>query len=113
MIPADGALLVKLGDLKARITDNRWMSTLHRVKPPVVNGTIRRLRSVAFLHDGNADAVIRTLPSPLDLGDGLAYAPITVREHVANKLAGSRQGRKNLAAVREAGSVLGSGGRQA
>jgi isopenicillin N synthase-like dioxygenase len=89
------------------------MSTLHRVKPPVVNGTIRRRRSVAFFHDGNADAVITTLDSLLDLGDGLAYEPITVREHVANKLAGSRQGRKNLAAVREAGRVLASGGRQA
>lgn len=113
VMPADGALLVNLGDLTARITNDRWMSTLHRVKPPVVNGTIRRRRSVAFFHDGNADAVISTLPGLLDLGDGLAYEPITVREHVANKLAGSRQGRKNLAAVREAGRVLASGGRQA
>lgn len=113
VMPADGALLVNLGDLTARITNDRWMSTLHRVKPPVVDGTIRRRRSVAFFHDGNADAVISTLPSLLDLGDGLAYEPITVREHVANKLAGSRQGRKNLGAVREAGRVLASGGRQA
>lgn len=113
VMPADGALLVNLGDLTARITNDRWMSTLHRVKPPVINGTIRRRRSVAFFHDGNADAVISTLDSLLDLGDGLAYEPITVREHVANKLAGSRQGRKNLAAVREAARVLASGERQA
>jgi isopenicillin N synthase-like dioxygenase len=112
VMPADGALLVNLGDLTARITNDRWMSTLHRVKPPVVNGTIRRRRSVAFFHDGNADAVISTLDSMLDLGDGLAYEPITVREHVAAKLAGSRQGRKNLAAVREAGRVLAAGVRQ-
>jgi len=113
VMPADGALLVNLGDLTARITNDRWMSTLHRVKPPVVDGTIRRRRSVAFFHDGNADAVITTLDGLLDLGDGLAYEPITVREHVANKLAGSRQGRKNLAAVREAGRVLASSGGQA
>lgn len=113
VMPADGALLVNLGDLTARITNDRWMSTLHRVKPPVVNGTIQRRRSVAFFHDGNADAVISTLDSLLELGDGLAYEPITVRDHVANKLAGSRQGRKNLAAVREAGRVLASGGQRA
>ena len=113
VMPADGALLVNLGDLTARITNDRWMSTLHRVKPPVVDGTIRRRRSVAFFHDGNADATISTLDSLLDLGDGLAYEPITVREHVANKLAGSRQGRKNLAAMREAERVLAAGGRQA
>jgi isopenicillin N synthase-like dioxygenase len=113
VMPADGALLVNLGDLTARITNDRWMSTLHRVKPPVVNGTIRRRRSVAFFHDGNADAVVSTLESLRDLGDGLAYEPITVRDHVAAKLAGSRQGRKNLAAVREAERVLASGGRPA
>ena len=111
-MPADGALLVNLGDLTARITNDRWMSTLHRVKPPVIDGTIRRRRSVAFFHDGNADAVVGTLDSLLDRGDGLAYEPITVRDHVAAKLAGSRQGRKNLAAVREAERVLASGGRQ-
>ncbi len=72
-MPAEGALLVNLGDLTARMTNDRWMSTLHRVKPPVVDGTIRRRRSVAFFHDGNADAVISTLDSLLDLGDGLAY----------------------------------------
>jgi isopenicillin N synthase-like dioxygenase len=112
VVPADGALLVNLGDLTARITNDRWMSTLHRVKPPVVNGTIRRRRSVAFFHDGNADAVVSTLDRLLDLGDGLAYEPITVRDHIAAKLAGSRQGRKNLAAVREAERVLASGRRK-
>ncbi len=112
VMPADGALLVNLGDLTARITNDRWMSTLHRVKPPVVNGTIRRRRSVAFFHDGNADVVVSTHPSLVDRGDGLAYEPTTVRDHVAAKLAGSRLGRKNLAAVREAERVLASGGRQ-
>ncbi len=111
VMPADGALLVNLGDLTARITNDRWMSTLHRVKPPVVGGTIRRRRSVAFFHDGNADAVVGTHPSLLDRGDGLAYEPTTVRDHVAAKLAGSRQGRKNLTALREAERVLASGGR--
>ena len=112
VMPADGALLINLGDLTARITNDRWMSTLHRVKPPVIDGTIRRRRSVAFFHDGNADAVVNTLDSLLDLGDGLAYEPITVRDHIAAKLSGSRQGRKNLAAIREAQRVLASGVRQ-
>ncbi|MFE7571059.1 hypothetical protein ACFU76_29550 [Streptomyces sp. NPDC057539] len=30
------------------------------------------------------------------------YEPVTVREHIAAKLNGSRNGRKNAAAVREA-----------
>ncbi|MGW5324397.1 isopenicillin N synthase family dioxygenase [Rhodococcus pyridinivorans] len=104
--PIDKALLINLGDLTARLTNDRWMSTLHRVKPPIVDGTIRRRRSVAFFHDGNADAVIATLPSHLDADDGLAYEPITVREHVKAKLEGSQKGKANVAAVREAARVL-------
>ncbi|MCU0829076.1 MAG: hypothetical protein MUE52_17195 [Tabrizicola sp.] len=112
VMPAEGALLVNLGDLTARLTNDRWMSTLHRVKPPLVGGTIRRRRSAAFFHDGNADAVVGPLASLCDRGDGLSYEPITVRDHIAAKLAGSRQGRKNSAALREAARVLASGGRQ-
>lgn len=104
--PVDGALLVNLGDLTARITNDRWMSTLHRVKPPIVDGRIRRRRSAAFFHDGNVDAVIATASKYLDADSGLAYEPITVGDHIAAKLAGSRQGKANAAAVREAARVL-------
>lgn len=111
--PVDGALLVNLGDLTARLTNDRWMSTLHRVKPPIVDGGIVRRRSVAYFHDGNVDAVIATLPSHLDAADELAYEPILVRDHIKAKLAGSRQGKANVAAVREAARVRAAAGRRA
>jgi isopenicillin N synthase-like dioxygenase len=111
VVPVEGALLVNLGDLTARLTNDAWSSTLHRVKPPIVAGTIERRRSVAFFHDGNVDAVINTLPGFLGSDDGLAYQPITVRDHIAAKLAGSRQGKANTAAVREAARVLAAAGR--
>lgn len=104
--PIDDALLINLGDVTGRLTNDRWMSTLHRVKPPVIDGNVERRRSVAFFHDGNPDAVISTLPQFLDAADGLAYEPITVRDHVKAKLAGSRQLKANTAAVREAARVL-------
>lgn len=104
--PLDGALLVNLGDLTARITNDHWMSTLHRVKPPIVDGTIQRRRSAAFFHDGNVDAVISTAERFLDRDAGMAYQPITVGAHIASKLAGSRQGKANANAVREAARVL-------
>lgn len=102
--PADGALLVNLGDLTARLTNDHWMSTLHRVKPPIVDGTIRRRRSAAFFHDGNIDAIVSTLPEHIE-ADGMAYEPILIRDHIKAKLAGSRQGRSNTTAVREAARV--------
>ena len=104
--PVDGALLVNLGDVTARLTNERWSSTLHRVKPPIVDGAIRRRRSAAFFHDGDVDAVISTLPSCLDPGEVPRYLPVTVGEHVAAKLRGSRAGVVNTAAEREAARVL-------
>lgn len=102
--PADGALLVNLGDLMARWTNERWLSTLHRVKPPIVDGTIQRRRSAAYFHDGNIDALIETLPSCI--GEGSRYEPVTVADHIRAKLAGSRGLQSNTNAPREAARVL-------
>ncbi|MFJ4038739.1 isopenicillin N synthase family dioxygenase [Microbacterium sp. NPDC090007] len=104
--PAEGALLVNLGDVAARLTNDKWLSTLHRVKPPVIDGTIERRRSAAFFHDGNADAVIRPLPGFVTAEAPALYEPVTVRAHIAAKLAGSRAGRRNDDAVREAARVV-------
>jgi isopenicillin N synthase-like dioxygenase len=106
--PADDALLINLGDVTARWTNERWMSTLHRVKPPVIDGTIERRRSAAFFHDGDVDAVIETLPSCVDADHPDLYAPITVGDHIRAKLAGSRAGTPNARAERESARVLAS-----
>ena len=104
--PADGALLINLGDLMARWTNERWMSTLHRVKPPIIDGMIQRRRSAAFFHDGNADAVVETLAACVDAEHPNLYAPVTIAEHIAAKLAGSRVGLINTAADRESARVM-------
>ena len=90
VLPEPGALLVNLGDVTARLTNDQWRSTLHRVRPPVVDGTIRRRRSVAFFHDGNVDAVVGPLPNMVDEDHPAVYEPMTVGEHIARKLSGSR-----------------------
>ena len=106
--PADDALLINLGDITARWTNERWTSTLHRVKPPVINGTIERRRSAAFFHDGNVDAMIETLAACVDAEHPDLYEPVTVGEHIAAKLAGSRAGVRNASATRESARVLAS-----
>jgi isopenicillin N synthase-like dioxygenase len=104
--PLDGALLVNLGDIMGRWTNDRWMSTLHRVKPPIVNGTIRRRRSVAFFHDGNAEAVVEALPTCVPAGEEPRYAPMTVIENITAKLAGSRNGQLYAGAGSVAARIL-------
>jgi isopenicillin N synthase-like dioxygenase len=108
--PADGALLINLGDVTGRWTNERWMSTLHRVKPPIVGGTIERRRSAAFFLDGNIDAVIETIPSCISADRPNLYTPVTVGEHLRAKLAGSRAGIRNESAGREGARVLASQG---
>lgn len=106
--PAEGALLVNLGDLTGRWTNDRWLSTLHRVRPPVVDGTIRRRRSAAFFCDGDPDAVISTLPQCVDDEHPDRYLPVTVAEHLTAKLAGSRAGVRNPDTGRETERLLSS-----
>ena len=62
------------------------------MKPPVVDGVVRRRRSVAFFHDGNADARIAPLPSCVDAAHPARYAEVGVDEHVRAKIDGSNLG---------------------
>ncbi|TPG36654.1 isopenicillin N synthase family dioxygenase [Mycolicibacterium hodleri] len=100
--PSPGALLVNLGDALARWTNDRWISTMHRVAAPRVNGTLVPRRSAAYFHDGNIDAVIAPLPTCVSSDRPALYEPVTIQEHLRAKLAGSRSRVLNPSADREA-----------
>jgi isopenicillin N synthase-like dioxygenase len=103
VVPLPDALLVNLGDLLARWTNDRWLSTMHRVLPPITpEGQVTRRRSAAYFHDGNADALVTCLPSCTDAAHPPLYAPVTIAEHLAAKLGGSRALKLNADAGREA-----------
>ncbi|MEQ6901279.1 2-oxoglutarate and iron-dependent oxygenase domain-containing protein [Nocardioides sp. YIM 152588] len=111
VMPADGALLVNLGDATARLTNDQWQSTLHRVNPPVIDGRVIRRRSAAFFFDGNHDAVVEPLPQTVG-ADGPRYEPITIADHLAAKIAGLKSGlstgEKPAGADREAARLSGA-----
>lgn len=107
VVPAPGALLVNLGDLLARWTNDHWISTLHRVLPPTDgDGQLVRRRSAAFFHDGNADAVISCLPGCASEDRPARYESVTVSDHLAAKLNGSRGLVANPDAEREGARLL-------
>jgi isopenicillin N synthase-like dioxygenase len=90
VVPAPGALLVNLGDLTARWTNDRWKSTLHRVVPPPPGcGPVRR-RSTAFFFDANWDARIECVPTCTDSAHPAKYPPVLAGEHLMAKLLGPR-----------------------
>lgn len=103
--PAEGALLINLGDAMARWTNDQWRSTLHRVQPPVIDGRVFRRRSAAYFFDGNYDAVVAPLPGMVADGE-VGYEPITIAEHIAAKAAGAKIGRAPVGADREAARVM-------
>jgi isopenicillin N synthase-like dioxygenase len=100
--PAPGALLVNLGDALARWTNDEWLSTMHRVAAPVVDGVLVPRRSAAFFHDGNADATIAPLSTCVSAARPALYRPVTVQQHLRAKLAGSRNQVLTAGAEREA-----------
>ncbi|MCT2059815.1 isopenicillin N synthase family dioxygenase, partial [Dietzia cinnamea] len=81
-----GALVVNIGDLMAQWTNDLWISTRHRVRPPQpdVSGNTRRM-SLVFFHQPNYDAIIECLPSCVAAGEKPRYAPITSGDHLTQK----------------------------
>jgi isopenicillin N synthase-like dioxygenase len=81
--------VVNIGDLMARWTNDRWVSTLHRVVNPPLEasqleaGATRR-QSMAFFHNINADTVVECIPTCAG-EEGPKYAPITAFDHLMQK----------------------------
>jgi hypothetical protein len=75
------------------------------VPPRDATGNLVRRRSAAYFHDGNADALISTLEPCRDPSGEHVYDDITVGEHLAQKLGGSRGLELNQHAAREAARI--------
>ena len=85
-----GSFVVNIGDLMAQWSNDRYVSTAHRVANPPAGVLTRRL-SVAFFHQPNYDAVIECLPACSSADNPARYAPITSGQHRLNKLNRSSQ----------------------
>jgi isopenicillin N synthase-like dioxygenase len=86
-VPAQpGAIVVNLGDLMARWTNDRWRSTMHRVvvPPDSATGSTRR-QSIAFFHNANYHATVECLPSCLAAGEQPRHAPVVAGPHLMTK----------------------------
>ncbi|WP_445681256.1 isopenicillin N synthase family dioxygenase [Radicibacter daui] len=84
--PVEGGFIINIGDLMAQWTNDRWVSTLHRVVNPPQNaaGSARR-QSIAFFHQPNWDAEITCLPGCLPLGELPRYPATLSGPHLMAK----------------------------
>ncbi|HUJ82976.1 MAG TPA: 2-oxoglutarate and iron-dependent oxygenase domain-containing protein [Candidatus Acidoferrales bacterium] len=81
-----GAFIVNIGDLMALWTNDRWVSTLHRVvNPPADHRGSTRRQSFAFFHQPNWDAEISCIPTCLGAGEEAKYPPVRSGEYLMNK----------------------------
>lgn len=85
--PIPGALIINIGDMMARWTNDRWRSTLHRVaNPPEAAAAMSRRQSIAFFCHPNYDTEIRCIESCTGPGRPPLYPPILAGEHMRMKM---------------------------
>ncbi len=73
----DDAFIVNIGDMMARWTNDRWVSTLHRVvQPDGQSDGVQRRQSMAYFYNTNFDAAIDCIPSCLGAGEAPKYETV-------------------------------------
>src|SRR5262245_45737671 len=75
-----------IGDLMMRWSNDRWVSTLHRVAVPPPDAAPSDRISLVFFTNPNPDAEIRCLENCVKRGEAPKYPPIQVAEHYLGKL---------------------------
>lgn len=84
--PVPGALIINIGDLMARWTNDRWRSTLHRVvNPPDQHDPTSRRQSLAYFHQPDWFAEISCLDSCVDPSTGAKYQPVLSGPYLMSK----------------------------
>jgi isopenicillin N synthase-like dioxygenase len=81
-----GSFVVNIGDLMMQWTNDRWISTLHRVvNPPRDQAGASRRQSLVFFHQPNYDAMVECLPGCAAPGMAPKFEPISSGDHLRNK----------------------------
>jgi len=84
--------VVNIGDMLARWTNDRWVSTLHRVvNPPAERIAESRRQSVVFFQNPNYDARVSCLPSCTDAAHPPKYPPTASGGHLREKFVATQQ----------------------
>jgi isopenicillin N synthase-like dioxygenase len=88
--PPRGSFVCNIGDLMMRWSNDRWVSTLHRVAVPPPDAVPTDRISLVFFQNPNPDTVIRCFESCVGPDGMEKYPPITVAEHYLGKASHSR-----------------------
>jgi isopenicillin N synthase-like dioxygenase len=81
------AFIVNVGDLLARWTNDRWISTLHRVSNTTgrMDDTMPRRQSIAYFMNPNYDTTISAIRTCLGKHESPKYSPVLAGEYLIRK----------------------------
>ncbi|MBK9255764.1 MAG: isopenicillin N synthase family oxygenase [Saprospiraceae bacterium] len=86
ILPEDGEIVINVGDMLQRLTNNYLISTTHRVvNPPKEQWHVPRLSIPFFLHP-KSKMDLTCLDSTITAERPLAYTPITAGEYLDERL---------------------------
>jgi isopenicillin N synthase-like dioxygenase len=77
--PLSGVITCNIGDMLMRWSDDKLLSTLHRVRMPRPEEYLGPRYSMAFFCQANTDAMVQ--------GPGKRYAPITAHDYLQQRIA--------------------------
>lgn len=83
-----GSIQVNIGDMMALWTNDKWISTMHRVLPPgaAPESKAQRRMALTFFLTANYDTIIEPLATCCGPANPPRYAPITAWDHLVAKL---------------------------
>ena len=89
-----GSFIVNIGDMMACWTNDRWVSTLHRVVvPPLERARESRRLSLVFFQNPNYDALVECVPTCHDADAPPKYAPVRAGDYLKSKFESTQTGR--------------------
>ena len=97
--PDPHAFVCNIGDLMARWSNDRWVSTLHRVAVPPSEATPKDRISLVFFQIPNHDAIISCIESCVAPSAAPLYPPIRCSDHYLSKLMKASHARPDAKAV--------------
>ena len=83
--PPPNSFIVNIGDLMMRWTNDKWISTLHRVTNPPPDQAGKRRQSLVFFHNPNPCVLIKCLDCCCSPKNPPKYPPILAEEYLKVK----------------------------
>ncbi|KAI0482708.1 2OG-Fe(II) oxygenase [Xylariaceae sp. FL0804] len=99
--PVAGSLVVNVGDFLERATNDRFVSTVHRVR----NASGRERYSLAYFFSPSQDVTIRTLPTCLAPGEVARYPDVRAGDWQRERLLRARVNHPASIAARARGEI--------